>query len=43
MIHNNSFLDLVKDALSRVKELDVHQLNNKIQNKEEIFMLGDQK
>ena len=39
MIHNNSFLDLVKDALSRVKELDVHQLNNKIQNKEEIFIV----
>ena len=39
MKHNQSFLDLVKDALSRVAEIDIHQLKNKLEAQEAIFVV----
>ena len=39
MKHNQSFLDLVQDALSRVAEIDIHQLKNKLEAQETIFVV----
>ena len=38
--HNLNFLELVTDALTRVKEVDVVEVKNKLENKES-FMGGD--
>tara|TARA_B110000263_G_C15058283_1_gene396185 strand:+ start:307 stop:678 length:372 start_codon:yes stop_codon:yes gene_type:complete len=39
MNHNKSFLDLVRDALSRVSEIDAIQLSKKIEGQENIYII----
>ncbi|MDG2061925.1 MAG: rhodanese-like domain-containing protein [SAR86 cluster bacterium] len=39
MKHNQTFLELVQDALSRVSEIDTIQLKSKLDSQEEIYII----
>tara|TARA_Y100001970_G_scaffold253905_1_gene329136 strand:- start:10239 stop:10607 length:369 start_codon:yes stop_codon:yes gene_type:complete len=38
-IHNNAFLQLVEEALEKVPEIDIHQVNQKLQKQDNFFLI----